>query len=44
MFFLYISHVSVPKVPGIDNLDNVIDVMQNDKCIRMATKSDSFTP
>ena len=30
--------------PGIDHLDNAIDVMQNDKCIRMATKSDLFTP
>ena len=30
--------------PGIGNLDNAIDAMQNDKCIRIATKGDSFTP
>ena len=27
-----------------NNLDIVIEVMQNDKCIGIATKGDSFTP
>ena len=30
--------------PSVDNLDNAIEVMQNDKCIGIATKGDSFTP
>ena len=30
--------------PGIGDLDNAIVVMQNDKCIRIAIKGDSFTP
>ena len=30
--------------PGIGNLDNAIDAMQNDKCVGIATKGDSFTP
>ena len=30
--------------PGIDNLDNGIEVMQNDKCIGIATKGDLITP
>ena len=27
-----------------NNLDNVIDVMQTDKCMEIAAKSDSFAP
>ena len=30
--------------PSIDNLDNAIEVMQNDKCIGIVTKGDSFGP
>ena len=30
--------------PGIGNLDNAIEVMQNDRHIRIATKADLLTP